>query len=285
MIRGRKYDPGIGGGSVGEAPTIGRDHGWEMTQAGPTAHAPGVTTIEPKPASPPAAPTPEPAALAVRPASGNPQGLAARIAEIERRLEGLGHAAQHALAAVARTNGLVEDLTEACQRLSEVAIPLNDAGPGADAEAENSVAATAAPGPAATPSHEQTAPHRGQPGTEPPLTDGVAGAGSPSTVAPTVAPTLAPTLAHWGALTEPRALRQAREPSKSRLAALTPRQLDVLLQLRQAKSNREIARALNLAEGTVKVHVTGILKAFGVKNRTQATLVAIGAAPCSGALG
>ena len=279
MIRGRKDDPGIGGGSVGEAPTIGRDHGWEMTQAGTTAQAPGVTTIEPKPALSPAAPTPEPAALAVRPVSGDPQGLAAGMAEIERRLEGLGHVAQHALAAVARTNGLVEDLTEACQRLSEVAIPLNGAGPGADADAdvEYGVPATDARGPAAIPSHEETAPDRGQPGTEPPLTDGVAGAGSPSTVAPT--------LAHCDALTEPRALRQAREPSKSRLAALTPRQLEVLLQLRQAKSNREIARGLNLAEGTVKVPVTGILKAFGVKNRTQATLVAIGAAPCSGPLG
>ncbi len=254
-----------------------------MAQAGTTAQAPSVTAIEPKPALPPAAPTSEPAALAARPVSGDPQGLAARMAEIERRLEGLGHVAHHVLAAVARANGLVEDLTEACQRLSAVAIPLDGAGPGADADAdaENSVPATDARGPGATPGHEERAPERGQPGTEPPLTVGVAGAGSPSTVAPT----LAPTLAHCGALTEPRALRQAREPSKSRLAALTPRQLDVLLQLRQAKSNREIARALNLAEGTVKVHITGILKAFGVKNRTQAMLVAIGAAPCSGPLG
>lgn len=278
MIRGTRGDPGIGRGSVGEAPTIGRDHGWEMAHAGTTAQAPSVTAIEPKPALPPVAPTPEPAALAARPVSDEPQGLAARMAEIERRLEGLGQVAQHALAAVARTNGLVEDLTEVCQRLSEVAIPLNGAGPGADGGAENGVPATDAPGPAATPSHEETAPDRAQPGTEPPLTDGVAGAGSPSTAAPT----LAPTLAHCGALTEPRARRQAREPSKSRFAVLTPRQLDVLLQLCQAKSNREIARALNLAEGTVKVHVTGILKAFGVKNRTQAMLVAIAAAPCYG---
>ncbi len=58
----------------------------------------------------------------------------------------------------------------------------------------------------------------------------------------------------------------------ARVGALTPRQLDVLGQLGKGKSNREIARDLGLAEGTVKVHVTAVLKALGVKNRTQAVL-------------
>ncbi len=56
--------------------------------------------------------------------------------------------------------------------------------------------------------------------------------------------------------------------------ALTPRQRDVLVKLRQGKSNKEIARDLDLAEITVKLHVTAILRALGVENRTQAAIVA-----------
>lgn len=55
---------------------------------------------------------------------------------------------------------------------------------------------------------------------------------------------------------------------------LTPRQRDVLAMLRQGKSNKEIARDLDLAEITVKLHVTAILRALGVENRTQAAIVA-----------
>lgn len=57
-------------------------------------------------------------------------------------------------------------------------------------------------------------------------------------------------------------------------AALTPRQRDVLAMLRQGKSNKEIARDLDLAEITVKLHVTAILRALGVENRTQAAILA-----------
>lgn len=58
------------------------------------------------------------------------------------------------------------------------------------------------------------------------------------------------------------------------LARLTPRQMEVLAMLRKGKSNKEIGRELNLAEITVKMHVTAILKALGVQNRTQAAIVA-----------
>lgn len=57
-------------------------------------------------------------------------------------------------------------------------------------------------------------------------------------------------------------------------AMLTPRQRDVLAMLRQGKSNKEIARDLNLAEITVKLHVTAILRSLGVDNRTQAAILA-----------
>ncbi|CAA7617991.1 response regulator transcription factor [Magnetospirillum sp. SS-4] len=55
---------------------------------------------------------------------------------------------------------------------------------------------------------------------------------------------------------------------------LTPRQRDVLGMLRHGKSNKEIARDLNLAEITVKLHVTAILRSLGCDNRTQAAILA-----------
>ena len=42
--------------------------------------------------------------------------------------------------------------------------------------------------------------------------------------------------------------------------------------LAQGKSNKRISRALGMAEGTVRIHVTAILKAFGVANRTEAAI-------------
>lgn len=55
---------------------------------------------------------------------------------------------------------------------------------------------------------------------------------------------------------------------------LTPRQREVLALLGQGKSNKEIARILDLSEGTVKLHVTAILKALNVNNRTGAVVAA-----------
>ena len=51
---------------------------------------------------------------------------------------------------------------------------------------------------------------------------------------------------------------------------LTPRQRDVLHQLADGKSNKEIGSVLNLTESTVRAHVAAILKTFNVNNRTQA---------------
>lgn len=55
---------------------------------------------------------------------------------------------------------------------------------------------------------------------------------------------------------------------------LTPRQREVLALMGQGQSNKEIARALTLSEGTVKLHVTAILKALKVHNRTGAVVAA-----------
>jgi len=56
---------------------------------------------------------------------------------------------------------------------------------------------------------------------------------------------------------------------------LTERQAQVLALLVQGKPNKLICRDLDLAEGTVKIHVTAILKALGVSNRSQA-VIAVG---------
>jgi len=57
---------------------------------------------------------------------------------------------------------------------------------------------------------------------------------------------------------------------------LTERQMEVLALVMQGKSNKAIARILDTAEPTVKHHVTAILKALKVTNRTEA-VIAVGA--------
>lgn len=56
---------------------------------------------------------------------------------------------------------------------------------------------------------------------------------------------------------------------------LTERQVEVLALMMQGKSNKAIGRTLNLAEPTVKNHVTAVLKALKVTNRTEA-VIAVG---------
>ncbi len=51
---------------------------------------------------------------------------------------------------------------------------------------------------------------------------------------------------------------------------LTPRQIEVLEKVAEGKSNKVIAYELGLSEGTVKLHVTAILKLLNVNNRTGA---------------
>ncbi|MDP2241023.1 MAG: DNA-binding response regulator [Burkholderiales bacterium] len=61
-------------------------------------------------------------------------------------------------------------------------------------------------------------------------------------------------------------------PSSFRDVGLTERQAQVLALLVQGKPNKLICRDLHLAEGTVKIHITAILKALQVTNRTQAVI-------------
>jgi DNA-binding NarL/FixJ family response regulator len=55
---------------------------------------------------------------------------------------------------------------------------------------------------------------------------------------------------------------------------LTERQMEVLAQMMQGKSNKAICRALDLAEPTVKIHVSAILKVLKAANRTEAVIAA-----------
>ncbi|MGZ5115081.1 MAG: response regulator [Burkholderiales bacterium] len=69
----------------------------------------------------------------------------------------------------------------------------------------------------------------------------------------------------------------ARVRSARTIAAdlgLTERQMDVLALMMRGKSNKVICRALDLAEPTVKNHVTAILKALKATNRTEAVIAA-----------
>ena len=57
--------------------------------------------------------------------------------------------------------------------------------------------------------------------------------------------------------------------------ALTPRETEVLRLMAGGYSNREIARALDTAEGTVKNQVSSVLSKLGVRDRTRAVLRAL----------
>src|SRR5262245_25365125 len=75
-------------------------------------------------------------------------------------------------------------------------------------------------------------------------------------------------------LSAPRSTRLEPDPADvdAICQSLTARQRDVLAVLLQGKSNKAICRVLNLAEPTVKNHVTAILKALKVTNRTEAVI-------------
>jgi len=56
---------------------------------------------------------------------------------------------------------------------------------------------------------------------------------------------------------------------------LTPREREILMQLATGMSNKEIARELDLAESTVKIHLQSILRKLELSNRVQAAIYAV----------
>jgi two-component system NarL family response regulator len=67
----------------------------------------------------------------------------------------------------------------------------------------------------------------------------------------------------------------ARLAERMPRSELTPRELEVLRLIVKGKSNKEIANALFVTEGTVKVHVNNLLGKLGVTDRTQAVTAAL----------
>jgi DNA-binding NarL/FixJ family response regulator len=79
-------------------------------------------------------------------------------------------------------------------------------------------------------------------------------------------------------LLAPEAARPLVHPGSWRvggLDALTSREREVLAQIAEGRSNREIARLLRVSEKTVKAHVSAVLAKLGVQDRTQAALYAV----------
>ena len=70
----------------------------------------------------------------------------------------------------------------------------------------------------------------------------------------------------------PAAFPMPSEPSPE---ALTARQREVLELLCEGLQNQQIARRLNIAAATVKIHVANILRALNVSSRLQAAVVAM----------
>jgi two-component system, NarL family, nitrate/nitrite response regulator NarL len=68
--------------------------------------------------------------------------------------------------------------------------------------------------------------------------------------------------------------RRAVVPSVPGAPTLTLRQLEVINMLGQGLANKEIAQQLNVAERTVKAHVSAVFEALSVRNRTEAVLAA-----------
>jgi DNA-binding NarL/FixJ family response regulator len=66
----------------------------------------------------------------------------------------------------------------------------------------------------------------------------------------------------------------AQRDARERFERLTHREQEVLALMGDGLPNPEIAARLHLAEGTVKVHVTSILRTTGARNRVEAALIA-----------
>ncbi|MDO1509079.1 MULTISPECIES: response regulator transcription factor [unclassified Neisseria] len=67
----------------------------------------------------------------------------------------------------------------------------------------------------------------------------------------------------------------AAPPKNNELASLTPRELEILGYLAAGHSNKVIARRLDLAESTIKVHVQNILRKLELSSRVQAAVYAV----------
>lgn len=74
--------------------------------------------------------------------------------------------------------------------------------------------------------------------------------------------------------TDTGADRHAQRPATP-FADLTPRELEILEHIARGSSNKMIARALDITDGTVKLHVKAILRKLGMRSRVEAAVAAV----------
>jgi len=92
-------------------------------------------------------------------------------------------------------------------------------------------------------------------------------ASSPLALTPVRAPGLGP---HWLAVWRDDRARDAERACEAvRRWSLTRRQIEVLAEVAQGRSNRQISRALGCAESTVELHVTALLAKAGCRSRAE----------------
>ncbi len=72
-----------------------------------------------------------------------------------------------------------------------------------------------------------------------------------------------------------RAPQSNTKTSPAAAAKLSPREAEIIAMLAAGASNKEIARRLELAESTVKIHVQGILRKLNLSSRVQAAVYAV----------
>jgi hypothetical protein len=72
-----------------------------------------------------------------------------------------------------------------------------------------------------------------------------------------------------------RANDERRGNAHARIAALSPRQREILIEMAQGKLNKQIAYDLDLAERTIKMHRAAMFRSLGVRTAADAIRVAI----------
>jgi len=69
--------------------------------------------------------------------------------------------------------------------------------------------------------------------------------------------------------------RVVEQPQAATKDKISPRERDILALLARGASNKEMARELQLAESTVKIHVQNILRKLNLSSRVQAAVYAV----------
>lgn len=77
---------------------------------------------------------------------------------------------------------------------------------------------------------------------------------------------------YWEVASRTKTPGKSPRTNDSQLNELTPRELEIAKLVRQASSNKEIAGLLNIAEATVKAHLTMIFRKLGVADRVALAL-------------